>query len=152
MISFRALPAWLLLVSAGLASPAIARPASAVAKMHDEASLIAAEDARFAAQVHRDFAAIEAGLGDELVYSHATGRRQTRAEYLGALRSGGADYRRIDPSQRSSRVYGDIGVTRAVLAMQVGERTMLSSVLGVYVWRDARWQLVSWQTTPLPGA
>jgi hypothetical protein len=152
MILFRGLLASLLLASAGHVSPAIAKLPSAATAAHDETSLIAAEDARFAAQVHRDTAAIEAGLGDELVYSHATGRRQTRAQYLDALRTGTADYRRIDPSERSARVYGDVGVTRAVLAMQVGERTMRSSVLGVYIWRAARWQLVSWQTTPLPDA
>jgi hypothetical protein len=36
--------------------------------------------------------------------------------------------------------------------MQVGDYRMRSSVLGVYLWRDRRWQLVSWQTTPLPDA
>lgn len=152
MISFPALLWPLMLADAGLAAPAAAKPASAALARHDEASLLAAEDARFAAQIRRDFAAIEAGLGEELVYSHATGRRQTRAEYLDALRMGTAVYRRIDVAERSARVYGAVGVTRDVLAMQVGDRTMRSSVLGVYVWREARWQLVSWQTTPLPEA
>jgi hypothetical protein len=119
---------------------------------HSEASLISAEDARFAAQIRHDVAAIAAGLGVELVYCHATGRRQSREEYLTAFQTGSADYRRIEPSERIVHVYGNVGTTRAVLTMQVGDHRMRSSVLGVYLWRDRRWQLVSWQTTPLPDA
>jgi hypothetical protein len=132
-------------------APASARPPIAV-PAHGETSLIAAEDARFAAQIRHDVAAVAAALGAELVYCHATGRRQSREEYLAALRTGSADYRRIEPSERIVHVYGNVGTTRAVLTMQVGEHQMRSSVLGVYLWRDRRWQLVSWQTTPLPDA
>lgn len=123
--------------------PAAARP-------HGAASLLAAEDARFAAQISHADAAIAAGLGAELVYSHGNGRRQSRADYLAAFASGAIDYRRIEASDRIVHLYRDVGTTRATLTMQVGERRMRSSVAGVYVWRDRRWQLVSWQTTPLP--
>jgi hypothetical protein len=143
--------ACLLLAPTLCMAPASARPPVA-APAHGEASLIAAEDARFAAQIRHDVPAIAAGLGVELVYCHATGRRQSREDYLGAFQTGSAAYRRIEPSERIVHVYGDVGTTRAVLTMQVGDRQMRSSVLGVYVWRDRRWQLVSWQTTPLPDA
>lgn len=139
---------FLFLCALSFASGAL--PASARAQ--DEASLLAAEDARFAAQVRHDSAAIAAGLGQELVYSHGNGRRQSRADYLAAFTNGGIDYRRIDPTDRIIHLYGRVGTTRAILTMQVGERQMRSSVAGVYVWRDRRWQLVSWQTTPLPDA
>ncbi|WP_395394910.1 nuclear transport factor 2 family protein [Novosphingobium sp. BL-8A] len=132
-------------------APVLARAAHAAAA-HDEASLIATEDAFFAAQISHDFATVDASLGDELVYCHANGRRETRGDHLAALRDGHLDYRRIDPSDRVVHVYGDVGTSRANLTMQVGERTMKASVLGVYAWRDGRWQLVSWQTTPLPDA
>ncbi len=129
---------------AGACPPAaIAREAPA------EASLLAAEDARFAAQIRHDTAMVGQGLGEELVYSHANGRRQSRAEYLAALKDGHLDYRSIQASERIAHVYGKVGVTRAVLSTQVGERSMRSSVLAVYVRRDGCWQLVSWQTTPL---
>ena len=128
----------------------LAAAAPALARGHDEASLLAAEDARFAAQVPHDGAAIAAGLGDELVYSHGNGRRQSRADYLAALAGGGLDYRRIVAADRIVHLYGDVGTTRAILTMQVGERQIRCSVAGVYVWRGRRWQLVSWQTTPLP--
>lgn len=131
--------------------PALAAPSHAQAR-HDEASLIAAEDAFFAAQIKHDFAAVEASLGEELVYCHANGRRETRADHMAALRGGSLDYRRIEPSDRVVHVYGNVGTSRANLIIQVGERVLRSSVLGVYVWRDGRWQLVSWQTTPVPDA
>lgn len=115
-----------------------------------EESLLAAEDARFAALLRHDAAVVAEGLGQELVYSHGNGRRQSRAEYLAALADGHLDYRSIAASERMAHVYGKVGVTRAILRTQVGERAMRSSVLAVYVRRGGHWQLVSWQTTALP--
>jgi hypothetical protein len=129
---------------------AAGRTAAAIGAPHDEASLIAAEDARFAALIRHDGAAVASGLAEDLVYSHGNGKRQGRDDYLAALNGGGLDYRRIAASDRIVHVYGTVGTTRAVLATMVGDRPMRSSVLGVYIWRDGRWQLAAWQTTPLP--
>jgi hypothetical protein len=140
-----------LLLLAAASALAGACPAAALAQQTPaEAGLLAAEDARFAAQVRHDAAAVAQGLGAELVYSHGNGRRQSRPEYLAALAAGQIDYRSIVASDRIVHVYGKIGVTRAILNTQVGERAMRSSVLAVYVRRGGHWQLVSWQTTALP--
>jgi hypothetical protein len=116
------------------------------------ASLLAAEDARFQAQIRHDAAAVDQALADELTYTHAVGRVQTKADYLNALRGRRAPYRSIIAEGRAARVSGDLGVTHGSLAMEVGENRLGSSYLAAYVWRSGRWQLLYWQTSPAPPA
>ena len=141
-------------VSAGAqtASAAPDRPANANAPSAlppAQAGLAAAEDARFAAQIRKDVAAVAAGMADELVYVHASGRRQTKADYLDGLARGAMRYTSITPSQRTVTTFGTGGFTRALLTSVIGNRTLQGSYLAVYRYRQRRWQLVSWQTTPI---
>lgn len=129
---------------AGRAQAAMTAPEAPSA----EAGLVAAEDARFAALVHKDMAAVAAGLADDLVYVHATGRRQTKTEYLNGLLHGPATYLGVSASARTAKVFGDVGFTRAIYSLVLTDRIVRSSYLAVYVKRVGRWQLLSWQTTP----
>lgn len=115
-----------------------------------EAALLAAEDQRFDAQVAHDVKALAAEMADELVYTHATGRRQTKSEYLRDFESGHIPYRSIKANDRSARVFGAVGITRGVLHMLVGDKDLYSTYLGVYVKRDGRWRLLDWQSSPSP--
>jgi len=116
----------------------------------DEASLLAAEDERFNAQVKQNVAAIALNIADEAVYTHASGRVQNKAEYLRGIETGRASYRNITVSDRTVRISGDMGITHGVLHMVVGDNNLVSSYLAVYVNRDRRWQLLFWQTSPGP--
>lgn len=113
-------------------------------------SLLQAEDARFRAQIAGDVEALARNMADELVYTHANGRRQTKSEYLQDVRSGHIPYRSIEAKDRVARVFAHIGVTRGLLHMTVGDKELSSSFLGVYVQRDGRWQLLDWQSSPAP--
>lgn len=115
------------------------------------AGLIAAEDARFAAQVAGNVTKVGEGLADDLAYVHAMGMRQTKAQFLAALADGKARYASITASGRVAQVCGPLGWTRAFYTIVVGDRTLQSSYLAVYTWREGRWQLLSWQTTPAPA-
>jgi hypothetical protein len=126
-------------------------PAGPAAERGD-AALAAAEDRRFEAQIRRDVPALDAVLADELVYVHANGRRQSKADYLAGMRSAGPGYRSIVTRERVVHTAGDFGMTRALIDMVVGEMHLSSSYLAVYVRRAGRWQLLSWQTSPAPPA
>ena len=140
----------LLVVLASLAiAPAIAR-AQVVSPPPTAQSLLVAEDARFQAQVRHDVAAVDQAMADDLIYTHAVGRIQTKAEYLSAFRSGHTPYRSIVAENRTARVSGDMGVTHGLLKMEVGENSLSSSYLAAYVWREGRWRLLYWQTSPAP--
>src|SRR5882762_5821202 len=66
------------------------------------ASVLAADDQRFAAMMRADTAALRTRLADDLAYTHTTGARQNKAEFLRTLASGQLRYRSIAPRTHGS--------------------------------------------------
>src|SRR5207247_9451093 len=56
--------------------------------MSSDKEILALEDKRYAAMCDCDFAALEAMLHDELLYTHSSGLTDTKATRLASLRSG----------------------------------------------------------------
>ena len=144
----RILPTIVALAPVGAAL--VSAPTNAAPIATAQRQVLSAEDARFRAQIARDIPALERALADDLIYTHASGKRQTKRDYLDALKTGFA-YRSIAPAQREVRVSGDLATTRATLTLVVGDRTLLCSYLAVYIHRAGRWQLLTWQTSPAPS-
>ncbi len=113
-------------------------------------SLLKAEDARFQAQIAGDVATLTRAMADDLAYTHANGRRQTKSEYLQDLQSGHIPYRSIETQDRIARVFGSVGITRGLIHMIVGDKDLSSSFLGVYVQHHGQWRLLDWQSSPAP--
>lgn len=140
-----------LLLSPVASSQAQAKVQSEAGRPAEMAGLLAAEDARFHAQIARDAEAVARGMADECLYTHATGRIQTKKDYIAAL-AGGFAPRAITTQDRTARVFGKVGVVHGIRIATMGERSMTDSYLAVYVRRDGRWQLLAWQTSPPPPA
>lgn len=134
-------------------------PASANAQTPDTAvvfrAVFAAEDARFAAMVRGDTAALRSALGDNLSYVHSSGRRETKTEYLAAVGSGTMKYEEFTPRERDARLLG----TRVVVVVGLAHARAISNTqpvdvnvryTAVYERRSESWQLVAWQTTRIP--
>ena len=64
------------------------------------------ETRRFEAVVRGDVAALEGILSDDLTYTHATGVFETKAEFLGKMKSGQLKYESFGPEDFRVRVYG----------------------------------------------
>ena len=80
------------------------------------------------------------------------GRLSTKAEYLGALKSGFLDYVRWDPEPIAVRVYGNAAAVRYKSMLEVvvnGERAPARPHwhTDVYERRDGRWMVVWSQAT-----
>ncbi|HUO22606.1 MAG TPA: nuclear transport factor 2 family protein [Caulobacteraceae bacterium] len=140
-----------LAASVGLPTMAVAQSALA-APSQAETGLLAAEDQRFAAEVAHDADAVGRAMADELTYTHASGQIQHKADYVEAIRSGKAAYQSIVASDRVARVSGAMGMVHGVLNMVVGDHHLASTYLAIYHYRDGRWQLLFWQTSPGPQA
>jgi ketosteroid isomerase-like protein len=114
----------------------------------------AAEMARFAAQTTNDFKALDALLGDDLVYTHSSAAVDGKASYIESMRSGAVKYESIEPRDLKIRVYGTTAVITGEGRFKVTARGQaLDNQLrftDVWVLRDGRWQMVSWQSTRLP--
>ena len=123
-----------------------------------EAEVRAAETARTTALVHSNVAALEKLMADDVTYVHASGKSDTKASYLDAIRSGQLRYLLWEPHQMNVRVLGETAIlngmysVRAIdLRVQKDPLNLDVFFLTVYARRDGRWQQIAWQTTRAPA-
>ena len=109
------------------------------------------EQQRFRAMEHVDVAALNRILSDDLIYTHASGLQQTKAEMIGVLGSGDFKYESISADSTRIRIYDQTAVVTGRAAMKIksgqGEQTLKLCYLDVYVKQDGRWQMVAWQSS-----
>ena len=109
--------------------------------------------ARFDASLHGDVAALDRLLADDLAYCTFRGDCETKAQYLGEVKSGRLKYVSIAPTVSSVKLFADSAVVlglATVTAVRDGiEHTIHISWAGVLAWRDARWQMTTWTSTLL---
>ena len=132
-------------------------PIASVLTGQDSATtrVLAADDQRFTAMMRADTAALRSRLADDLAYTHTTGARQDKAEFLRTLASGQLRYRRIAPSERTVRFLGAEGavvVGRSNMQVESDGQILAFAIryLAVYRRVAGEWQLVAWQSTRLP--
>jgi hypothetical protein len=118
-------------------------------------ALLQVNAARFAAMVRRDFRSLDTLLAAELTYIHTDGVLESKAEFLATLRTGRLRYQAIEPDELEARLYADAGVVtgRSRMQVKVGEELLRFSIRFTALFRrdGARWVLVAWQATRLPG-
>lgn len=127
----------------------IASPLAAAAPATPETQLLAAEDARFQAEVAHDAAALDRATASEVVYSHMNGRREDKAAVMQSFTH--IPFSSITPSARSARVIGAVGIIRGKVVRQLPDRTLSDGYLAVYTLRDDRWQLLEWVSAAMPA-
>ena len=117
----------------------------------DCASLLAADDSRYAALVACDLDALDALLTDDFTYTHNAGFTDDKAAYLGRIRSGGVYY--TDPQRVSAnpRVHGDAGIITGhmrLVANLPDQAVQLDNIfLAVWVREQGRWRCAAWSST-----
>lgn len=146
----RALAA-LLTATAGLVLRPIAAEAQA-ARTPQEQAVLALEHQLLQARVTGDLSAIRSGFADDAVYVQDSGDEWTKGDYLDAA-AREPHWLGADETQQVVHVYGDAAVTHAVAIIRNGAGvTQTERTTGLYVQKAGRWQLESWQTTPIPPA
>jgi ketosteroid isomerase-like protein len=142
----RACLAIFLLVVSALAQS----PNSSLSKQEE---LRLAEHSRVDALVNSDVPRLEKLLGDDLTYTHSTGTKESKAEFLHRIQSGELKYDSMQHENNVSiRLYADTGVLTATSRVKVSVRgqTLELHIRFTEVWvkRDrGTWQLVAWQAT-----
>jgi hypothetical protein len=128
----------------------------AQAKSGADAQLIQAEKDRFAAMIKPDASALERLLANELTYTHSNASLQSKAEFIGDLKSGTIDYVSVVPNEPEwkVRVLGNTAIVTGVAAVNVIDRGTDLKIriryINVHVNRDGRWQMIAWQSTRFP--
>jgi ketosteroid isomerase-like protein len=110
------------------------------------------ERQRFRAMERVDVATLNRILSDDLIYTHANGLQQTKAELIGVLGSGDFKYESIAPGDETRvRVFDQAAVVtgRASIKIKTGgaEQSFKICYLDVYVKQEGRWQMVAWQSS-----
>jgi ketosteroid isomerase-like protein len=115
------------------------------------AEIRAADQRRFAAMVDADVAVLGELVGEDLTYVHSSGHRESRAQFLETIATGGLRYQSIEPAKVEVRVFGEAAVVNgeAVVRVVSKGKDLLLEVLFTEAWakRAGRWQLVAWQST-----
>jgi uncharacterized protein (TIGR02246 family) len=118
------------------------------------AEVEAVERARFQTWVRNDVAAMELALADDALYCHSNGQCQSKKEFIAEIAAKQRIYRTMDVIAMTPKAVGGavlINGTIQVVAEVPGRTAQFRGIYtSVYVKRDGRWQLVSWQSTTLP--
>jgi len=138
-----------------MAIPVMVPPATAQPEPQDppsvELEIKSLEARRFKALTAADVPALEKLVSDDLVYTHATGWRQTKAEFLASVRTGEIQYHSFTSADVKLRVYGGTALVTgraSVKARAQGQELDVDLVyLEAFVKQDGGWLLVAWQST-----
>ncbi|MCM5571542.1 nuclear transport factor 2 family protein [Burkholderiaceae bacterium FT117] len=119
------------------------------------AEIEAREARRSAALVSGDFDAIEDLIGDDLLYVHSSATEEDRKLYMERLRNGHYVYKGLTGIKREHRVLGDVvlvnGEIRIDVVVKGNPKQVNARYLQVWARRPKGWQMVSWQSTPVPA-
>ena len=112
--------------------------------MSSDKEILDLEDKRYAAMRGGDFAALEAMLHDELLYTHSSGLTDTKATWLASLRSGKTKYKSAACSDCKVRVVGNT-------ALVTGRAAIEAEINGQPRGRRLVFLNAAWQSTPQPA-
>jgi len=121
----------------------------------DKENIRQLEDRRYRAMCEADAAALETLLADTLVYTHSYGGADSKATYLDGIRSKKWLYRKIERPKENIQMHGDCAVitgqVRIELLSEGKPKTLNSAFTNVWIKGAKGWQMVAWQSTPLPA-
>lgn len=119
-------------------------------------ALKAAEKAWGAATAKADEAALNAILADDLSYTHSNGESDTKAVFIGNMKSGARKYHKVDYESIDARAYGNTGVTMCVARIETSQKGAAPApahlrFLHVWVQQKGQWKLAVHQSLRLPN-
>ncbi|MBL6597934.1 MAG: nuclear transport factor 2 family protein [Alphaproteobacteria bacterium] len=118
-----------------------------------EKALIKAHETRLRALLDGDLDLLSTVVGEDMQFISTTGKTTTRAEVIAAYKAGTMKIHRMDASDISTRLYGDIGILiySADGKTTHGDTTVegMTRSTTVYAYRGGGWQMVSQHQSPL---
>jgi ketosteroid isomerase-like protein len=111
------------------------------------------EDRRVAAQIAGDCVALQELISDDLIYTHSTGRQDTKAGYILPLHAGELRYIDIARSEVRIAVHGDTAIVNGSALISVISRgaPVQAKVIYSAIWVRSLhgWRWAFWQATPV---
>lgn len=115
----------------------------------------ALEDRRYQAMIAKDLAVLGTFLGDTLVYTHSSASVDDKASYIEGIRTEKFVYKKAERSGERIDVYGEVAVCTGEVNLDLVVRgtpkKLHSRYLNVWNRGISGWQMVAWQSTPVPA-
>ena len=109
---------------------------------------------RMTAMAQKDTAALKNMLCKGLVYTHSSGRQDTKQSLIEGIESGTTVYTSLVPSEVKAQDFGNVVVLTGVAAISVNSKGTPNSFrvrfTDVYENQNGTWRMVNWQSTKLP--
>ncbi len=118
-----------------------------------ETDLLRLDDERSRAMTTADTAALERLMGDDIVYTHSSGRLDSKKSFIASIASGTVKYRRIDRKDVATSLREGFAILTGAVEIDVetGGKVLNLNLRFSNVWeRTAKgWQQIAWQSTPI---
>ena len=118
-----------------------------------ETELLRLDDERTKAMTSGDKTTLERLMSDDIVYTHSSGRLDTKASFINSITSGTVKYRRVNRKEAklTLRDHFAIMTGHVEIDVETGGRVLNLNLRFCNVWeRGAKgWQQIGWQSTPI---
>lgn len=122
-------------------------------KIDAEQVVMALDNEWAKAATQRDLVSLNRVLADDLVYTHNSGRVDTKAKFIAAIKSNQLVIESIDRDDLNTRVYGDAAVItgRYMIKVKFKGKDVSGNTryIHVYAKQNGRWQMVAHQATSI---
>ena len=136
-------------------APAAAGAAKDQANPAAEQAVLKADNARFAAMLKADAAALEKLLADELSYTHSNASVQDKKAFIDDIKTGKIKYLTVDATDQKVRVFGNMAIVTGGASVHViqngNDLTFKIRYTNAHINRSGAWQMVAWQSTRVPA-
>ena len=109
---------------------------------------------RMTAMAQKDTAALKNMLCKGLIYTHSSGRQDTKQSLIDGMESGSTVYTSVVPSDVKAQDFGNVVVLTGVAAISVNSNGKPNSFrvrfTDVYENQNGTWRMITWQSTKLP--
>ncbi len=124
-------------------------------KQDIEKELLRLDDERSRAMTTADAATLERLMSNDIVYTHSSGRLDSKRSFITSITSGTVKYRRIDRKEVAASIRNGFAFLtgRVEIDVETGGRVLNLNLRFSNVWEEtpAGWQQVLWQSTPIPA-
>ena len=118
-----------------------------------EAELLRLDDERSRAMTTADTAALERLMSDDIVYTHSSGRLDSKKSFIASIASGAVKYRRVHRKDVAASLREGFAILTGAVEIDVetGGKLLNLNLRFSNVWERTPkgWQQIAWQSTPI---
>ena len=110
---------------------------------------------RMIAMTRKDIATLKVFLSDDLIYTHANTRLDTKQSLIHDIESGSVVFDAIEPFDVKAQDFGNVvvltGLTRTRVTRYERHSEISTRFTDIWANKNGEWQMVAWQATVCPS-